>query len=684
MSAVLQSEAEAAGSSEPFAEYARTGWALCALVPGTKRPRAKAWRSSGAIRSAQRATALKAAGLVHELSGTCAIDVDDLAGARTWLAERGTDLNALLTDAHAVRIESGKANRAKLLYRLPTNCGAMRTHKVSSVAGALLFELRCSGAQDVLPPSLHPDTGKPYAWVGDWRQLPELPDGLLALWQAQEAVSTAARQPMPAGAALERLRAHLTAVRKHARDNRDEWLRVGMAVHHETQGSPEGMALWDEWSQPSAKYNSEDLARVWESFGKRPDGPMATINTLEAMVDHGDAECAAAWASIVADDFESAPATAASKVPRFVEVDLSGIEATDQVAPRWFWHGYMPENEATLLAADGGAGKSTLALMLAACIAVGAECLGRETMRARVVYFSAEDPAAIVLRRLAQVCRMLDLDPGEVRQRLRVLDATDGDPVLFTEQRAEGLRKAAPTPALRALDAYLEEHAVEVLIVDNASDVFDADENSRPMVRAFVRALVRLVRRRAGAVLLLAHVDKSTSRAGVLAGGAAYSGSTGWNNSVRSRLFLVETTAERRELQHQKANLGPKLPPLPLAWPPGGVPAVLESSAPPRATADALVPLLRALAEFYGRGEWIAAHPQARNNAAKTLGRELGSAGRGDVLAMLRDAQRLGLATVEEYRTTGRHLATRWALTTAGHEAIELKESAGNDAIDLV
>ncbi|MCC2596563.1 DUF3631 domain-containing protein [Pusillimonas sp. MFBS29] len=45
----------------------------------------------------------------------------------------------------------------------------------------------------------------------------------------------------------------------------DEWLRVGMALHHETDGA--GFSYWDEWSASSSKYPGSDvLARRWHSF----------------------------------------------------------------------------------------------------------------------------------------------------------------------------------------------------------------------------------------------------------------------------------------------------------------------------------------------------------------------------------------------------------------------------------
>ena len=38
--------------------------------------------------------------------------------------------------------------------------------------------------QDVLPPSIHPDTGTPYAWLGDFTAIPVIPSAIYALWQS--------------------------------------------------------------------------------------------------------------------------------------------------------------------------------------------------------------------------------------------------------------------------------------------------------------------------------------------------------------------------------------------------------------------------------------------------------------------------------------------------------------------
>ena len=62
-------------------------------------------------------------------------------------------------------------------------------------------------------------------------------------------------------------------------DDRENWLRVGMALHWTTW--ERGRPLWDEWSKQSSKYDPAGQEKAWKSFG-RPDytGPVATFGTL--------------------------------------------------------------------------------------------------------------------------------------------------------------------------------------------------------------------------------------------------------------------------------------------------------------------------------------------------------------------------------------------------------------------
>jgi hypothetical protein len=99
-------------------------------------------------------------------------------------------LDALLGREDSVQIVSGRPNRAKLLYKLPAGVEPLRSRQLWKQDGRAALELRCATedgltVQDVLPPSIHPDTGRPYEWRGNWRNLPDLPVELLTLWRSE-------------------------------------------------------------------------------------------------------------------------------------------------------------------------------------------------------------------------------------------------------------------------------------------------------------------------------------------------------------------------------------------------------------------------------------------------------------------------------------------------------------------
>ena len=266
----------------PFAEYAAHGWHLCALDRGKKGPTYPNWQAKGI--TVEAAEGVEGAGLIHALSGTAALDIDNLEAATPWLVERGVDLQALLEADNAVQIVSGKPNRAKLLYRMKRPLRTMRP-KGSGL------ELRCQGAQDVLPPSIHPDTRKPYAWGGglmsDWRTLPPIPATLLAVWRSltDDDASPALAQP-PAAAPAVDLPKLRKALYQHSPDAEyPEWIKLGMQLHDATQGGQEGFDLWAAWSRGIKRkpYPGDVVLKShWLSFESAPGKHVARGAALEA------------------------------------------------------------------------------------------------------------------------------------------------------------------------------------------------------------------------------------------------------------------------------------------------------------------------------------------------------------------------------------------------------------------
>jgi putative DNA primase/helicase len=361
----------------------------------------------------------------------------------------------------------------------------------------------------------------------------------------------------------------------------------------------------------------------------------------------------------------------------FSLVPMGDLMHFEPEAPGYWWDGYLPAGVVTLLGAHGGTGKSMLALMLGVCIALGLPLFGIPTKRGKVAFFSGEDGAGLMRYRLRWICRGLGVNVADLEGWLHILDATEGEPALFHEVGTSGRRQGLTTPSYEALSAYVDEHGIDVLIVDNASDAFDANEIDRAKVRGFMRSLARIAQARGGAVLLLAHVDKGTSR-GDRGGSEGYSGSTAWHNSARSRLYLSRDKDGALQLEHQKHNLGRMREPLRLIWPEGGVP---QADTPVNGFvqrisdgADAKT-LLKLLHKFYARGEFIATDVRSRYNAASVLSTDAAYPKKrksSDVFEMLRAGEQKGHIQRESYRSANRKTLERWALTAAGCEHIGL------------
>ena len=98
----------------------------------------------------------------------------------------------------------------------------------------------------------------------------------------------------------------------------EDWLSVGMAIHHATQGS--GFDLWDRWSATSGKHDSKQMQYKWGSFG-RSANPV-TIGTLIHHAEQGG------WVMPVTfvpdQQFNDEPDIAADGLP----FDISGVDLT--------------------------------------------------------------------------------------------------------------------------------------------------------------------------------------------------------------------------------------------------------------------------------------------------------------------------------------------------------------------
>jgi hypothetical protein len=275
-------------------DYVRHGLAITPIQSGTKKPNLSNWQDpKTAVKTPQQVEELcrfpvrlnGSAGLLlaHGTTPLMSLDIDDYRYAEDWFLERGVELGDLFVNPDSVQIQSGRPNKAKLVFALDKPM----THSVVKNGSDTTIEFRCANStggslQDVLPPSIHPDTGQPYKWVGDWKNIPKLPVKIKSIWQSLLDEKHQARTQNTAIPDSTEVKDIVRALDKVPASSKsyDDWVRVGMSLHS-AQPNDIGLALFDAWSARDAeRYDFNACAHKWNSF----KSGSITIATLFGMV----------------------------------------------------------------------------------------------------------------------------------------------------------------------------------------------------------------------------------------------------------------------------------------------------------------------------------------------------------------------------------------------------------------
>jgi len=68
----------------------------------------------------------------------------------------------------------------------------------------------------------------------------------------------------------------------------DNWLRVGMALHHATDGSEEGLVIFDDWSAGGIKYPGfTDIEYKWRTFKNCCECPVTIATVIWMLREQG-------------------------------------------------------------------------------------------------------------------------------------------------------------------------------------------------------------------------------------------------------------------------------------------------------------------------------------------------------------------------------------------------------------
>ncbi|MEH2482022.1 RecA-family ATPase [Nitrobacteraceae bacterium AZCC 2146] len=247
-------------------------------------------------------------------------------------------------------------------------------------------------------------------------------------------------------------------------------------------------------------------------------------------------------------------------------VRASSLSGTKAPRRRFVIDGIIPDRTVTAYSGDGGVGKSLVALQMSVAVVLGRPWLGIFTESGPVLSLTAEDELDEIHRRLEDICRSEEVGLAQLDD-LHLLPLAGRDALLAIPDRDRGMMK--PTPLFQRLRSDLASIRPRMLVIDTLADVFGGNEIDRAQARSFIGMLRGLALEFGMAVVILSH----PSLAG-MASGTGSSGSTGWTNSVRSRVYQERPKpseddlpdAEARILSVKKANYGPIGLTIPLRW----------------------------------------------------------------------------------------------------------------------
>ncbi len=257
-------------------KYHQLGWYLVPINAESKLPVLRGWNiKENCIGPGETYWAdAGSIGIALAYSGLMTVDVDHWTGATAWFADRGIDMAALFSAPDAVQIQSGRSGHGKLLYKMPEGLVLQTKQIRQDGEGAdgkrsMMLEFRCATSkgktmQDVLPPSLHPETGNRYQWVGDPSKAPQIPSALLSVWQSllTKPDGTERSQSVATGVDRREVEAALRVLDPTM--PREDWLQVLMAVH--STGEPWAEEVARNWSTKNGAGTNEDFDGRWRSF----------------------------------------------------------------------------------------------------------------------------------------------------------------------------------------------------------------------------------------------------------------------------------------------------------------------------------------------------------------------------------------------------------------------------------
>lgn len=581
--------------------YLNAGMTLVPLPIASKGPTTKGWnlRENCVTDLSTVNQVIEGVGLAlaYCAEPRCTLDVDMFSAAANWLHQRGIDLRALLDAADAVQIVSDKADKAKLVYRLPPEVGALAS-KTISLDRKTILEFRCATAdgktvQDVLPPSIHPDTKQPYRWGGSghYNAIPMIPEALLTIWLSllgkdkhtgesrtprvgslPEETSDGMWEDTMSALSYPETTENIAKVsaalsRLSADCEYSEWCAVLFALKSTGWSIAEQLArAWsmsapDRWERPKPSFD-----KTWGSASKHGGISIGTLfykARTESGAQVGDPISHAAWEHTDSHANEFTLPAGRMVIP------TSAPPGRQYLFAKGVLRGTM-----AIMAGLGGTAKTTLAMQICVHGALGKELHSLEVAKFSSLLFLGEESEAERDRRFGALCAdMTDAERADVQRNVLCFPAA-GEDLRLTWLNGNNPVSSGLGQQIIALAKQHEEMCsvpVGLIVLDHARLVMAGDPNAAEDVSQLTRVLTEIAIATDSAVLLLAHSPKSVHSKDNETDSSEIAGSSAFVDNARCAFVLSTmrpteakefevTDSERKDyvcLTTAKANYGP-------------------------------------------------------------------------------------------------------------------------------
>jgi hypothetical protein len=353
-------------------------------------------------------------------------------------------------------------------------------------------------------------------------------------------------------------------------DDYGEWIEVGAGLYHGTDGSEDALALWDEWSAKSAKYDQGLIVGKWDSFDRDEErAPNARLGKIyhiarqygwkpnetedpgyqESLEQEAKERLARSDGEQTSEEHKIDSPTPSPQPgpspqpPASGRIHIGDDFVTGFEPPDWLIDGIVQRGRLYACTSLTGHGKTAVWLYIA-CMVHASRMVGNlDAVGGRVLYIAGENPEDLKARMLG----MAGFFGLKSKQLPFVLPAA----FPMTDRGANALIKD-----ITALGVPLA-----LIVGDTASSFFPGDdENDNVQAGAYARTLRRLTLEVPGnpTVVALCHPVKNAAKGNLLPrGGGAFLNELDCNLTLWS-----ESQGEVTELHWQGKIRGPDFPPL--------------------------------------------------------------------------------------------------------------------------